>query len=226
VGFCAGRSRIGLLSLALLPWLAFGARAIDREVILITQHDYVNYFPQMLSPAIGSTAHVAMTEAGRLGYRLPGSKLDIVGLNSKITALGMDRVAALAGFRPDMVFLHQVWTLDTSKLDLRKNWIELSREQYAALPVLDSPADAYHTDPTHVAALAARRFVLDSPTPYFIYAVQYRGEFSHFFFLRGDGGLSKAVFEGTLDLSFLPEAVRPHCAYSDAFPCRWLARHG
>jgi hypothetical protein len=223
LGFCAGRDRTGWLLLALIPSLAFGARAIDREVHYLVQPDYVNYFPQMIDPLLGSDGHVAMTEAGRFGFRLDADKLDIVGLNSKAVAVQGDRLRALQAFKPDLVFLHQVWTLDTSSLDVHHDWVELSLAQYLSLPVLDSSANLYHTDPTHLAAMAARQFIATTTTPYYIYAVRYRGEFSHFYFLRTDGRLAKAAFEAALTRSFQPGSIRPHCAYSDGFPCRWLA---
>lgn len=209
--------------LALLPSLAFGVSAIDKEVRHLVQPDYVNYFPQMLDPLLGKDGRVAMTEAGRFGFRLDADKLDIVGLNSKAVAEHGNRVRALEAFKPDLVFLHQVWTLDTSSLDPRAHWIELSHAQYLSLPVLDTPANPYHTDPTHLGAMAAREYIATTGTPYFIYAVRYRGEFSHFFFLRAGGRLPKTSFEAALTRSFQPESIKPHCAYSSGFPCRWLA---
>jgi hypothetical protein len=223
LGFCAGRDRTGWLLLALIPSLAFGARAINREVHYLVQPDYVNYLPQMINPLLGREGRVAMTEAGRFGFRLDADKLDIVGLNSRAIALQGDRVQALEAFRPDLVFLHQVWTLDTSSLDVRRNWIGLSRAQYLSLPVLDSSASPYHTDPTHLAALAARQFIATTHAPYYIYAVKYRGELSHFYFLRADGRLGRTAFEAALTQSFQTASIKPHCAYSDGFPCRWLA---
>ena len=223
LGFCAGRNRTGWLALALLPSLAFGARAIDREVQHLVQPDYVNYLPQMLDPLLGKDGRVAVTEAGRFGFRLEADKLDIVGLNSKTIAAGGDRVQALLAFKPDLVFLHQVWTLDTSSLDASRSWIQLSRGEYLSLPVLDTPGSPYHMDPTHLAAMAARQFIATTSTPYHIYAVRYRGEFSHFYFLRADGRLAQGAFEAALARSFQPGSIRPHCAYSDGFPCRWLS---
>ncbi|MHB8813066.1 MAG: hypothetical protein ACYDAE_07335 [Steroidobacteraceae bacterium] len=223
LGVCAGRDRTGWLLLALIPSLAFGARAIDREVRYLVQPDYVNYFPQMINPQLGKDGRVAVTEAGRFGFRLDAEKLDIVGLNSKAIAVHGDRVQALAAFKPDLVFLHQVWTLDTSGLDAHRNWIALTRAQYLSLPVLDSRASLYRTDPTHLGAMAARQFIATASAPYYIYAVKYRGEFSHFYFLRADGRLTKTAFEAALARSFQPASVRPHCAYSGGFPCPWLA---
>lgn len=223
LGFCAGRDRTGWLLLALVPSLAFGARAIDREVRHLVQPDYVNYLPQMLDPLLGKDGRVAMTEAGRFGFRLHADKLDIVGLNSKAIAVRGNRVQALEAFKPDLVFLHQVWTLDTSSLDARRDWIELSRAQYLSLPVLDTPASPYHADPTHLAAMAARQFIAMTSTPYYVYAVRYRGEFSHFYFLRANGRVAKAAFEAALTRSFRPASIEPHCAYSEGFPCQWLA---
>jgi hypothetical protein len=223
LGFCAGRDRTGWLLLALVPSLAFGARSIDREVQHLIQPDYVNYLPQMLNPLLGKDGRIAMTEAGRFGFRLDAVKLDIVGLNSRTIAVRGNRVQALEAFKPDLVFLHQVWTLDTSSLDARRNWIELSRAQYLSLPVLDSSASPYHTNPTHLGAMAARQFIATTSTPYYIYSVKYRGDFSHFYFLRADGRLARAAFEAALTRSFQPTSIQPHCAYSDGFPCRWLA---
>ena len=223
LGFCVGNRRPMLLAAALVPWLAFGVRAIDREVTQLILPDYVNYFPQRLNPLLGSAARVALTEAGRFGFRLDAVKLDIVGLNSKITATGGERVRTLAQFQPDLIFEHLVWTLDTSRLDTQRDWIELSREQYLALPVRDSAADPYHTDPTHLAAMAVRDFIAESAAQYRIYAVQYRSEFSHFYFIRGGGKLRPAGFEQALQDSFRPAAIQPHCAYSDEFPCALLA---
>ena len=222
LGFAAGRNRAGWLVLALIPSLTFGVRAIDREIQNLVKPDYVNYFPQLLDPLLGKDGRVAMTEAGRFSFRLDADKLDIVGLNSKVIATGGDRVQALEAFKPDLLFLHQVWTLDTSSLDADRNWIELSRPQYLSLPVLDSPTNSYHTDPTHLGAMAARQFIATTSTPYFIYAVRYRAEFSHFYFLRAGGRLPQADFEAALTRSFQPASIKPHCAYSDGFPCRWL----
>jgi hypothetical protein len=223
LGFCAGRDRTGILALALLPWLAFGVRSIEREARPLLTPDYVNYLPQMLNPLLGPDARVALTEAGRFGYRLDAGKLDLVGLNSPDIARGASREHALAAFHPDLVFFHQVWTLDTSSLDSSRNWILLSREQYLKLPVLDSPVSSYHTDPTHLGAMAARSFIATDGADYLIYAVSYRGEFSHFYLLRPGGALSRAAFERALTRSFEPASVHPHCAYSDGFPCRLLA---
>jgi hypothetical protein len=223
LGFCSGRNRTSWLALALIPSLVFGVRAIDREAQNLVRPDYVNYFPQMLDPLLGRDGRVAMTEAGRFGFRLDADKLDIVGLNSRAIAVGGNRLHALEAFKPDLVFLHQVWTLDTSGLDSRRNWIELARAQYLSLPVLDTLASPYHIDPTHLAAMAAREFIATSSTPYYIYAVRYRGEFSHFYFLRAEGRLPKTAFEAALTRSFQPSSIEPHCAYSGGFPCRWLA---
>jgi hypothetical protein len=71
--------------------------------------------------------------------------------------------------------------------------------------------------------MAARQFIATASAPYDIYAVKYRGEFSHFYFLRAEGPLTSTAFEAALTRSFQPASIRPHCAYSDGFPCRWLA---
>ena len=223
LGFRAGRNRGGWLVLALLPSLAFGVRAIDREVQNLVRPDYVNYFPQMLEPLLGRDGRVAMTEAGRFGFRLDADELDLVGLNSRAIAVGGDRLRVLQAFEPDLVFLHQVWTLDTSRLDARRDWIALTPAQYLSLPVLDTTADLYHVDPTHLAAMAARQLIATTGTQYSVYAVRYRGEFSHFYFVRAQGRLARPAFEAALTRSFQPDSIRPHCAYSDGFPCRWLA---
>lgn len=224
LGFCIGNTRPGLLALAMLPWLTFGVRAMEREAVLLVQPDYVNYFPQLLNPLLGRDARLAVTEAGRFGFRLDVAKLDIVGLNSKTTAISGDRVAALARFQPDLIFEHQVWTLDTSRLDSRRDWVVLPREEYLALPVRDTDTDSYHSDPTHLAAMAVRQLVAaSSGAEYIIYAVRYRGEFSHFYFLRVDGKLARSAFEQALQSSFRPTAIKPHCAYSHEFPCQLLA---
>jgi hypothetical protein len=222
LGFAAGHGRPLWLAAACLPSLAFGVRAIDRELSLVVRQDYVNYFPQALNPWLGSEGRLALTEAGRFGLRMDAAKLDLVGLNSADTATGHDRVAALARFAPDLIFEHQVWTLDVRGLDLHRGWIELSLPEFLGLPVLDRPGDAYHTDPTHEAAMAARTFVASTPDPYRIYAVEYRGEYSHFYFLREGGRLAQADFERSLSASREPGARRSHCAYSQAFPCPWL----
>jgi hypothetical protein len=227
LGFCAGRDRPRLLLLALLPSLAFGARAIDREIHPLVAPDYVNYFPQTLDPLLGAQGRVATTEAGRFGFRLAASKLDLVGLNSPAIARGEPRLTALAAFAPDLIFLHHVWTLDTSSLDAgKRDWIELSRAQYLALPVLDTPGNPYYTDPTHLAAMAARSFVAGAGSGYLIYAVRYRGAFSHFYFLRPDGVLSQAAFEAALERSFQSASEEPHCGYSSGFPCPLLVGRG
>ena len=82
-------------------FLSFGVRSVT----YLTNDDYINSFPQILSQRMPLDS-IAITEAGRFPYwYTKKSSLDLVGLNSKRVVLN-GPLAELKRVAPDLVFIH------------------------------------------------------------------------------------------------------------------------
>ncbi|MEO8798840.1 MAG: hypothetical protein ABI551_13210 [Polyangiaceae bacterium] len=150
-------------------------------------------YPNVLSRDIGTltTPHtrIAATEAGRVLYYARGPVVDLVGLDTKETALTPPQGTFLAAFDPDVVMLHHAGSLDESTIaddDVDVIQIREPLREHAFRPVLPffderlPPYDVLKIENVFVAATATEAFLDAHRDAYDVYAVRFKSRFFHF----------------------------------------------
>lgn len=153
---------------------------------------YGNY-PNALSHDLGaltdSSTHIAATEAGRVLYFARGPTLDLVGLNTKETALAPPSRKLLRAFDPDVVMIHPAGSIIEPTIpDDGKDVIHIDDALPAHIPPVVwplmgddlPPYDRLKLQNVFVAATATEGFLNDERARYDVYAVRFASRFFHF----------------------------------------------
>ena len=193
-----------LLCVALLGWrwtdYALNSARLIREEV------YINYFPSVLAPDVPENATIALTEAGRFAYWLPGDTYDLVGLNTAATAKEGPSVDFLTDLEPDLIFVHTAGTLDGAgcggpvicALDV-DSLLERRTELFRS----SSPSRVVQ------APISAVAF-LDEARAYDVFLVQYPASrpdgFAHLYAVKRGGRIDPSDFRRALEQSFEPSA--------------------
>lgn len=182
-------ARIGLvlaaLAVAFLPMLRLDAF----EVADAFHGNYPNVLSRDIGTLTTARTHIAATEAGRVLYFARGPVVDLVGLDTKETALAPPQGAFLAAFDPDVIMLHHAGSLDESTIaddgaDVIAIKEPLREHAFASiLPLFDErlpPYDVLKLENVFVAATATEAFLDAHRDAYDVYAVRFRSRFFHF----------------------------------------------
>ena len=202
----ASRSRLAALAvvgmLAVLPLWA-QAKSLQTLLTYLGNDDYINDFPHFLRDQLDADTVIALTEAGRAAYWLPGKKYDLVGLNTVHTAKHGADVDYLRSLKPDIVFLHVVRTVEFPCDD----------PDFCSSADIDFPAVFATSDHANYAAferrvrrapLAAFAYFLQEPETYDYFTVRLGSEFSHLWAIRRDT-MDRERFEAALQASHDPQ---------------------
>lgn len=162
------------------------------------EHDYINYFPFYLSEQIDSETVVALTEAGRIAYWLPGEKYDLVGLNTRETAVSPVTVAYIEALDPDLIFVHTAYTVDFSDLCNNAYCLVSDIEMQQALSGIDFDKTRYGVKR---APLVAFQFLVAHPNEYEMYIVEHRNKLVHFYAVKIHGRIATDEFAYALQKS-------------------------
>ena len=150
-------------------------------------------YPNALSRDLGVLAdqntRVAATEAGRVLYFARGPVLDLVGLNTRETALRPPTRKLLNDFDPDVVMIHHAGsiieaTIQDDGRDVMPILDPLHQHIPATVwPLLGDdlpPYDVLKLQNVFVAATATEGFLDDTRDRYDVYAVRFTSRFFHF----------------------------------------------
>ena len=150
-------------------------------------------YPNALSHDLGAltdaTTRVAATEAGRVLYFARGPTLDLVGLNTKETALAPPSRELLGAFDPDIVMIHPAGSIMESTIpDDGKDVIRIDDALLDHIPkplwwLTGDGLSAYDhlkLQNVFVAATATEGFLNAARDRYDVYAVRFSSRFFHF----------------------------------------------
>lgn len=154
---------------------------------------YLDCFPALVSRHLDERCVIVLTEAGSLGYWLPSPVYDLIGLNNPYTARRPPGVDYLESIKPDIVMFHHAGTLD-EKIARMKSHYGIASLDAIDLHEMVKPSvretfergyerQAETWDPVQVAAVVAAAY-LHRSAEYEIYAIMYRGEYSHIYGIR------------------------------------------
>ncbi len=206
-----GDAQIRLLSLSAIFLLVStaGGFGLRQQIKYLTNDDYINFFPVQLCPHVTPDSSIALTEAGRLAYWMPGRFTDLVGLNTAATASAGATPEFIADLKPDLIFIH---TAGTASFQCEGNYCLIEPDVFFA-----ATSAAISTEERRArviqAPIAVFQHVANQIDRYDILSVRYGDEYSHLYAVARDGQIDTADFVSALDQSFSPEA---RLSYMDA----------
>ncbi|MEO7112576.1 MAG: hypothetical protein ABI183_19175 [Polyangiaceae bacterium] len=150
-------------------------------------------YPNALSRDLGaltdSNTKIAATEAGRVLYFARGPVMDLVGLNTRETALAPPTRKLMNDFDPDIVMIHHAGSiLESTIVDTGGDvvpiheplWTHVSPNILFLLKGHLPPYDVLKLPNVFVAAPATEGFLDDARDRYDVYAVRFSSRFFHF----------------------------------------------
>lgn len=182
------------LACGLLPLFALhqGAQGIKWDVKYLTNHDYINHFPQILRKSAFQVDTIAISEAGRFPYWYNArSMTDVIGLNSAdIVRDGVQQT--LTSKMPDLIFIHHADQLGFEPPEAGQTF-----KRIAPADITDKRT-YQGNNPVYKAPGQVLSFVKSQN--YTGYLVKYGKGHDHMYFLKA--GVDVAAFEKALAESF------------------------
>jgi len=173
--------------------------------VYLTSNEYINYFSFHMRELASPDTTIALTEAGRFAYWMPGRKYDIVGLNTPEIAIHKVSPDYIRSIDPDLIFVHINATASFEKICGTRDFCALTTDQLNKSILVESN---WQTDSNSVsrAPLATYSF-LESSDAYQLYAVRYgrSRKYNHLHAVKKSGQISVADFEASLTRSFEEE---------------------
>ena len=99
------------LILLLMPIGMNNAKSTGALIKFVTNPYYINFLPYNLASKVDEDATIALTEAGKLAYWMPGKKYDLIGLNTARTAISGASVQYIEELSPDLIMAHHAGLL-------------------------------------------------------------------------------------------------------------------
>ena len=195
---------------ALVLVFSNAVKGIQSELRYLTNQDYINYFPIHLRDSVPQDATTALTEAGRLAYWLPGTFIDLVGLNTAYTARNGANAEYIASLQPDMIFGHLA---DTARFPCEANVCRVSTEAFLNR-TKNSSKLSFINNRVVQAPLAIFEFLEQNLETYDILAVRYGAAHHHIFAIAKDGHIDVTSVVTALEFSFTEDG---QLSYLDAW---------
>jgi hypothetical protein len=182
-------SRVAFLSMALIVAFFPMFRLDWFEVEDSLWGQYPNALSRDLGALTDSNTKIAATEAGRVLYFARGPVMDLVGLNTRETALAPPTRELLNDFDPDVVMIHHAGSIiEPTIVDTGGDIVPIHEPLRTHVPpnILfllqdDLPPYAVLKLPNvFVAAPATEGFLDDARDRYDVYAVRFQSRFFHF----------------------------------------------
>ncbi|HEX7664477.1 MAG TPA: hypothetical protein VF407_08205, partial [Polyangiaceae bacterium] len=175
---------LGALTTAFVPMLRLDAF----EVLDAFHGNYPNVLAGELGALTTKDTRIAATEAGRVLYFAKGPVVDLVGLDTKETALAPPQGAFLRAFDPDVVMIHHAGSLDEATITGDGDVIPIegslrAHAVQAILPVVSEtlpPYDVLKLENVFAAATATLAFLDAHRDEYDVYAVRFTSRFFRF----------------------------------------------
>ena len=164
----------------------------------ILRSDYIDFFPDYLSPALNQTTMVASSEAGRLPYWSNGKHFDLVGLNTPQFARNGVTAGDIRSMNPDLLLIHtaELWSVPCPD---KLRFCEVHWDQQEVR--LSQDARARNTN-VHIASVAVFDFLRVSFPEYKVFSVKYGDGFNHVWAINSTSTELVTSFELALSRSF------------------------
>jgi hypothetical protein len=193
-----------LFILILLPLAIKNAYSTARLVYALTNSNYINFFPYYLSEYVDKDTKIALTEAGRLPYWIPGKKFDLVGLNTPETAKKGVSVKYIKNLSPDLIMAHHARLLKnlSCKIDEKYCIVRLNQLKNAAIK---GSSQLYLKSNNSVkrASAATIKFLIENYSDYTVILVRYGNTvYTHIYGLKKNSDIELENFFLALDKSF------------------------
>ena len=187
----------------LFPALLFSAPpALTAAVRDLRSADYMNFFPFLLRPLTTGDTRIALSEAGRMGYWLRGTKLDLVGLNSPAVATQGLTPQVIADADPDVILVHVAGTLSTPP-ERTSDVVTVAAEDLERM-LVDRRNWADVADPVRRAPLVVFAHLLAHPAEYELLLVWYQDGYTHLHAVKRAGRVHVDDYVARLRESFDP----------------------
>lgn len=174
-----------------------------RLIRYLANDDYINFFPYHLADFTSDNTTLALTEAGRFAYWLPGRKYDLVGLNTAEAAINGASAEYISALQPDLIFFHQAGTLPSINCPDSQLYCEISQENFDAMVISDQTLQHLGSENrVKIAPAAIAEYLTTTKTEYRIFAVLYGARYSHIYALREGGSVELKNFLSSLEVSF------------------------
>ncbi len=191
--------KVAIASAFFTPSLLPEASKLPRLIAYLTNDDYINFFPAQLCKATQkSNPLIALTEAGRIAYWLPGRYVDLVGLNTSHTAHNGADAKYINEIRPDLIFIH---VAGTAKFQCDSSYCQVPADELSEATEKALTSEAPN-DRVVQAPLAVYEHLAQNPDAYDVMTVRYGGGYNHLYAIKRDGSIDLEVFVDALDQSF------------------------
>lgn len=179
---------------------------LNNHLKWLTNDDYINFFPYHLGKNLNKETTIALTEAGRLAYWMPGKKYDLVGLNTVETAKNGSSLKFLKNLNPDLIMFHHAKTIPSIKCDENKFFCKISPAKFSQIIKKDDTLQFLNKEMRiYNASAVVSKFFLENFEDYNIYNVKYGGNYYHLYGVKKDGNINELLFREALNKSFDPE---------------------
>ncbi len=213
VGAAGRLSAVGIVLLCVALLTFDNVKRVKKEMGVLIDGAYINFLPLLLKSKVTNDTIIALTEAGRLAYWLPGKKYDLIGLNTPETAVHGPSVSFLRKTNPDLIFIHTAKTVRLScQIGIDVCLLEMADLEKA---VLYSDIEKYAKSDNRVkqAPLATFEFLLNSRNSYDLVLARYRSKFNHLYAVKKQGIINSGEFVRAIESSFSDSSRR---SYLDA----------
>ncbi|KAA8981268.1 hypothetical protein [Halospina sp. K52047b] len=223
VSYClASKSKNKKLSVVMLGLYVFSIlQYLDDTVDYVHYAQggaYINSFPFYLKDYASSSTVSGLTEAGRFAYWLPGEKYDLVGLNTKKTAIEGASPQYISKLDPDLLFMHHAGTAEFSNVCNNKKWCQITSEElFSSIEAEKAGVWDEYNYGVKRAPLAIFDFLGSSKNRFDYYVMYYEGGFNHFYALKKSGEIENFQFEKALSKSFQDKNGRSYLDLKNAF---------
>ena len=189
------------VAMSLIWQLGYQIKDSEKTYAYLRADNYINFFPYHLKDHVGPDASIALTEAGRMAYWLPGQKHDLVGLNTAYTAKYGADPEYIDSLDPDFIFFHTAGVIEIPCDD--RDFCELPFATFQKI-VEDARLKDFSETPNRVgrAALATLTFLTSRPDEYRIFVTRYASRFVHLHALKHEGAVPVGPFLKSLRLSY------------------------
>lgn len=217
---------VAALGIAFLPMLRLARFEVDDSL----WGNYPNALSRDLGALTDERTHIAATEAGRVLFFARGPTLDLVGLNTRETALAPPTRALLRAFDPDVVMLHHAGSLREETIpDDGKDIVPFEGPLWPHMPPVILPLtqdnlppyDKLHLENVFVAATATEGFLDEERARYDLFAVRFSSRFFHFhvYAVKKDWP-KKRAFLDALEKAHRESAAHSYFEYAPPFAAK------
>lgn len=163
------------ISLTILIFSGIGITKINKAYKKLTEFNYINQLPSLLSDTLPDNLTIALTEAGRLAYwnQSTHNIIDLVGLNSSYPATHTIDVDYIEQLSPDILMFHHANWINTQEFKkFNGNIFELKNDTKRYLKI--QPHFEQALAKVDLASIVSIQFLEKNFMSYDIFLVDYK----------------------------------------------------